>query len=145
MKTTSFSIYKFLKLFILYSKYCTCMKIYRNPPLLVPVSINSNTLRVSLTSFFELKERCTDHVYYTWLVHPSLGSMLIRQRWKASLLDVGLSKSMRVASTLRPFPKWTIPDWEKICSSHTLYGREFEWLCINLLMVEDWLNFHQIW
>ena len=61
-----------------------------------------------------------------------------------SLPDVGLSKSVKVASVLRPFSKRTIPDWKKICFSHNLYGRKFEWLCINLLMVEDWLNFHQI-
>ena len=35
-----------------------------------------------------------------------------------SLLDMGLNKSMRVASALGPFPKRTIPDWRKIRPSH---------------------------
>ena len=52
-----------------------------------------------------------DAGYYTWLVRPSLGSMLIRQWWEPSFSDVRLSKSMRVASALCLFRKRTIPDW----------------------------------
>ena len=43
-----------------------------------------------------------DHTHYGT---PFLRPMLIRQGWKASLLDVGLNKFVRVASTLRPIPK----------------------------------------
>ena len=50
--------------------------------------------------------------------YSSLGSMLIRQRCEAFFPDVGSNKSMRVALALGPFPKWTIPDWGKIYSSH---------------------------
>ena len=44
--------------------------------------------------------------------------MLIRQGWEASLSDVGLSKFVRVALALHPFPKQTIPDWGKTRPSH---------------------------
>ena len=40
------------------------------------------------------------HIIHT-IVHHFLGQMLIRQRWEASLHDVGLSKSVRVT----PKPK----------------------------------------
>ena len=40
--------------------------------------------------------------------------MLIRQGCEASLPDVRLNKSVRVASVLSPFTKWTIPDWGKV-------------------------------
>ena len=37
------------------------------------------------------------------MVHPSLGQVLIRQRWEVSLPDVGLSKTLRI----RPAPRAT--------------------------------------
>ena len=39
------------------------------------------------------------------MVHHSLGQVLIRQGWEASLLDVGLNKFVRVASAPRPISK----------------------------------------
>ena len=39
-------------------------------------------------------ETCSHHHTHT-MVHPSLGQVLIRQGWKVSLIDVGLSKSMQ--------------------------------------------------
>ena len=39
------------------------------------------------------------------MVYSSLGQVLIRQRWEASLLDVGLNKFVRVASAPRPILK----------------------------------------
>ena len=39
------------------------------------------------------------------MVHPSLGQVLIRQGWEASLPDMGLNKFVRVASPPRPIPK----------------------------------------
>ena len=51
---------------------------------------------LKLLKFYHQKKKKRDmHYYYTWLVHPSLDSMLIRQGWEASLSDVGLSKFMR--------------------------------------------------
>jgi len=43
------------------------------------------------------------------VVHPTCELMLICYGWEASLPDVGLNKSVRVALALRPFPKRTIP------------------------------------
>ena len=39
------------------------------------------------------------------MIHHSLGQVLIRQGWEASLPDVGLNKFVRVASAPRPIPK----------------------------------------
>ena len=39
------------------------------------------------------------------MVHPSLGQVLIRQGWEASLPDMELNKFMRVASAHRPILK----------------------------------------
>ena len=39
------------------------------------------------------------------MVHPSLGQVLIRQGWEASLPDVELNKFVKVASAPRPIPK----------------------------------------
>ena len=44
------------------------------------------------------------NITYT-MVHPSLGQVLIRQGWVASLLDVELNKFVRVASAPWPIPK----------------------------------------
>ena len=44
------------------------------------------------------------HIRHTML-HPSLGQVLIRQGWKASLPDVGLNKSIRMTSAPQPIPK----------------------------------------
>ena len=39
------------------------------------------------------------------MVYPSLDQVLIRQRWEASLPDVGWNKFVRMASASRPIPK----------------------------------------
>ena len=40
------------------------------------------------------------------MVHHSLGQVLIRQGWEASLLDVGLSKSVQVGARVNlAYPK----------------------------------------
>ena len=41
---------------------------------------------------------CSSHITHT-MVHSSLGQVLIRQGWKASLPDVGLSKTLRIRPT----------------------------------------------
>ena len=45
------------------------------------------------------------NLFNSTMVHPPLGQVLIRQRWKASLPDVELNKFVRVASTPWPIPK----------------------------------------
>ena len=45
---------------------------------------------------------CSSHITHT-MVHSSLGQVLIRQGWEASLPDVGLSKTLRI----RPMPHAT--------------------------------------
>ena len=45
------------------------------------------------------------HMITHTMIHPSLGQVLIRQGWKASLLDVRLNKFVRVASAPWPIPK----------------------------------------
>ena len=41
------------------------------------------------------------HITHT-MVHHSLGQVLIKQGWEASLPDVGLSKSVRVGARVDP-------------------------------------------
>ena len=70
------------------------------------------------------KHKLTSRVYpkrtipdWGW-VHPTCELMLISCGWEASLPDVGFEQICAGGiGLLDPFPKQTIPDWEKIrCS-----------------------------